>query len=236
MKNPIFCALDSPDAAGALSLAKQIAPYVGGLKMGLEFFCAAGPEGIRRIVDAVGLPLFLDLKFHDIPNTVAGAIRSVMALRPALLTIHAHGGHAMMAAAAQAAAEEADRLNCPRPKIVGVTVLTSLDAEDLRSVGVQGAPTDQVSRLAQLAHQSGLDGLVCSPQEVAIARQLWPQSVRVVPGIRPAGADTGDQKRIMGPKEALAAGATILVIGRPITSAPHPGNAAETIARSLPEA
>lgn len=229
--NPIYCALDVPEAEAALAFARRIAPHVGGLKLGLEFFCAVGPDGVRRISGETGLPIFLDLKFHDIPNTVAGAVRSVMALQPAILTVHAGGGPAMLAAAKAAADEEAARLNCVAPKIVAVTVLTSLDAADLNAVGVTATPAEQVSRLAELVRSSGLDGTVCSPQEVAAVKAAWPEAFSVVPGIRPAGSSVGDQKRIMGPREALAAGASVLVIGRPITAADDPAAAAQAIAR-----
>lgn len=233
MSNPIFCALDVPGVDEALSLGRRIAPHVGGLKLGLEFFCAVGPEGIRRVAEEAGLPIFLDLKFHDIPNTVAGAVRSVMALKPAILTVHATGGRAMLEAAGNAAREEAARLGCEPPKVVAVTVLTSMDAGDLNAVGVAASPADQVARLADLVRASGLDGTVCSPREVAAVRAAWPEAFTVVPGIRPTGALVGDQKRVMGPQEALEAGASVLVIGRPITEAADPAAAAEAIAAGI---
>lgn len=233
MSNPIFCALDVPGVDEALSLGRRIAPHVGGLKLGLEFFCAVGPEGIRRVAEAAGLPIFLDLKFHDIPNTVAGAVRSVMALKPAILTVHATGGRAMLEAAGNAAREEAARLGCEPPKVVAVTVLTSMDAGDLNAVGVAASPADQVARLADLVRASGLDGTVCSPREVAAVKAAWPEAFTVVPGIRPTGALVGDQKRVMGPQEALEAGASVLVIGRPITEAADPAAAAEAIAAGI---
>lgn len=233
MSNPIFCALDVPGVDEALSLGRRIAPHVGGLKLGLEFFCAVGPEGIRRVAEAAGLPIFLDLKFHDIPNTVAGAVRSVMALKPAILTVHATGGRAMLEAAGNAAREEAARLGCEPPKVVAVTVLTSMDAGDLNAVGVAASPADQVARLADLVRASGLDGTVCSPREVAAVKAAWPEAFTVVPGIRPTGSAVGDQKRVMGPQEALEAGASVLVIGRPITEAADPAAAAEAIAAGI---
>lgn len=233
MSNPIFCALDVPGVDEALSLGRRIAPHVGGLKLGLEFFCAVGPEGIRRVAEEAGLPIFLDLKFHDIPNTVAGAVRSVMALKPAILTVHATGGRAMLEAAGNAAREEAARLGCEPPKVVAVTVLTSMDAGDLNAVGVAASPADQVARLADLVRASGLDGTVCSPREVAAVKAAWPEAFTVVPGIRPTGALVGDQKRVMGPQEALEAGASVLVIGRPITEAADPAAAAEAIAADI---
>lgn len=233
MSNPIFCALDVPGVDEALSLGRRIAPHVGGLKLGLEFFCAVGPEGIRRVAEVAGLPIFLDLKFHDIPNTVAGAVRSVMALKPAILTVHATGGRAMLEAAGNAAREEAARLGCEPPKVVAVTVLTSMDAGDLNAVGVAASPADQVARLADLVRASGLDGTVCSPREVAAVKAAWPEAFTVVPGIRPTGSAVGDQKRVMGPQEALEAGASVLVIGRPITEAADPAAAAEAIAAGI---
>jgi orotidine-5'-phosphate decarboxylase len=223
--NPIYCAIDVDSVEAALHLARAIGPYVGGLKCGLEFFNAVGSSGIARLMDTSGLPLFLDLKLHDIPNTVAGGVRAIAKLKPALLTVHTQGGQAMMRAARDAAP--------PETKVVGVTMLTSLNAEDLRSIGVPDAPQEAVSRLARLAHTSGLDGIVCSPLEVAQAAMHWPGGTFVVPGIRPAGSDAGDQKRTMTPHQALDAGASVLVIGRPITAANDPATAAAAIAASL---
>jgi orotidine-5'-phosphate decarboxylase len=230
-RNPVFVALDTTDTADAAARAAVLAPAVGGVKLGLEFFCANGPEGIRTVMArAPGLPLFLDLKLHDIPNTVAGAVRAVAPLAPALLTVHAAGGPAMMRAAAEAAAE----LGAARPRIVAVTVLTSLDAGDLGAIGVAGTVAEQAARLADLALASGLDGVVCSAHEAAALRaRLGPEAILVVPGIRPKGAAVGDQKRVMGPAEAVAAGASALVIGRPITEAPDPLAAARAIAAEL---
>ena len=225
LTNPVFVALDVTSETAALSLAKAVAPYVGGIKLGLEFFNACGRDAVARIAGETGLPLFLDLKLHDIPNTVAGGVRAVASLKPALLTIHTQGGAAMMRAARDAAA--------PETRVVGVTVLTSLDAADLASIGVTDAPEAQVTRLARLAHASGLDGIVCSPHEVARAAHHWPGGTFVVPGIRPAGSAAGDQKRVMTPKEALAAGASVLVIGRPITAASDPAAAAAQIDQEL---
>jgi orotidine-5'-phosphate decarboxylase len=229
--NPVFAAIDTISTPMAAPLVGTLAGAVGGIKLGLEFFCANGPEGIRTVMSgAAGLPLFLDLKLHDIPNTVAGAVRAVAPLAPYLLTVHAAGGPQMMRAAAEAAAEMGET----RPRIVAVTVLTSLDAGDLAAIGVAGGVTDQAARLADLALASGLDGVVCSAHEAAtLRRQLGPQAILVVPGIRPAGAATGDQKRVMGPAEAMAAGATHLVIGRPITEAADPAAAARAIVSEL---
>jgi len=229
--NPVFAAIDTISTPMAAPLVGTLAGAVGGIKLGLEFFCANGPEGIRTVMSgAAGLPLFLDLKLHDIPNTVAGAVRAVAPLAPYLLTVHAAGGPQMMRAAAEAAAETGEN----RPRIVAVTVLTSLDAGDLAAIGVAGGVTDQAARLADLALASGLDGVVCSAHEAAtLRRQLGPEAILVVPGIRPAGAATGDQKRVMSPAEAMAAGATHLVIGRPITEAADPAAAARAILSEL---
>lgn len=227
--NPVFCALDTTDTARAVALARALKGAVGGLKVGMEFFNATGPEGFRQVAET-GLPVFLDLKLHDIPNTVAGGIRAVLPLRPAIVNVHASGGPAMMRAAADAAAEAGDN----RPLVIAVTVLTSMDESDLAATGVSGAPRDQVLRLASLARECGLDGAVCSAHEIGPLRaELGPDFKLIVPGIRPAGAAVADQKRIMTPEQALALGADILVIGRPITAAEDPRRAAEDISASL---
>ena len=231
--NPVFCAVDAPTLDEAKRLIGLVAGAVGGIKLGLEFFMAAGPEGVRE-ARSTGVPLFLDIKLHDIPNTVAGAIRSVVPLSPTYITIHASGGRAMMQAAAEAARSEADKLGVPRPKLLGVTVLTSLDVGDLEAVGQGMEVSAQVERLARLAESSGLDGVICAPTEIArLRRILKPTSVLMVPGIRPAGSEAGDQKRVMTPKEAMELGATHLVIGRPITGAADPAAAARAIAGEL---
>ncbi|HEU5066854.1 MAG TPA: orotidine-5'-phosphate decarboxylase [Sphingomicrobium sp.] len=219
--NPIFVAIDTPHLNGATELARALGSSVGGLKLGLEFFCANGPEGVARIAE-IGVPLFLDLKLHDIPNTVAGAMRSLARLRPAIVTVHAAGGRAMLEAAKSAAA--------PDTKVVAVTVLTSLDQGDLRSIGVDRGPDGQVQRLAALARDSGLDGIVSSGAEVKAARSAWADGFFVVPGVRPEGSTLGDQKRVVTPRAALADGASILVIGRPITEAADPAETARKIA------
>ena len=227
--NPVFCAIDTTDLAGALAMAARLRGLVGGLKVGLEFHTALGTAGVRAIIDH-GLPVFLDLKFHDIPNTVAGAVRAAVRMQPTLTTLHTAGGKAMMQAAVAAADEESAKLGVVRPRLVGVTVLTSLSAEDLPTVGIQDAVLDQVKRLALLARESGLDGIVCSPQEVAAVRAVCgPDFQLVIPGIRPVWAGAQDQKRVMTPAEALAAGADLLVIGRPITGAADPAVAARRI-------
>ena len=229
--NPVFAALDTTDLARARQLAELVAPHVGGLKLGLEFFLAQGLANTAEVAGST--PLFLDLKLHDIPNTVAGAVRAIAALKPEFLTVHAAGGPAMLRAAVDEAAEAAGRTG-HRLKLLGVTVLTSLDDGDLDAVGQRGPAADQVRRLALLARTCGLDGVICSPYEVAGLRaELGPDFQLVVPGIRPSGAALGDQKRVMGPREAIAAGASRLVIGRPITDAPDPAAAARAIAAEL---
>ena len=228
VKDRIFVALDTRDLGGAAELARVLAGEVGGIKIGKEFFTAQGPDGVRAV--AGGARLFLDLKFHDIPNTVAGALRAVVGLRPFMVNVHASGGRAMMQAAAEAARDAAEELAVARPLVLGVTVLTSLDAADLAAVGQRGPPGDQAARLARLAQASGLDGVVCGPREIAALRgACGPDFVLVVPGIRPGWAAAGDQKRIMTPAEAVAAGADYLVIGRPITGAADPLAAARRI-------
>jgi orotidine-5'-phosphate decarboxylase len=222
--NPLFVAIDTPDLDRARSLASAVRGAAGGVKLGLEFFAAQGPEGVRAIA-GLGLPVFHDLKLHDIPNTVAAAVRSLGPLEPAILTVHAGGGRAMLEAAKAAAPD-----GC---KVVAVTVLTSLDADDLAATGIAGGTGEQVARLAALARDSGLDGIVCSGAEVAGARVAWPDGFFVVPGLRPPGADTADQKRIVTPRQALDDGASVLVIGRPVTGAPDPGEAIRAIAQSL---
>jgi orotidine-5'-phosphate decarboxylase len=188
----------------------------------------AFPDATR----ATGVGFFLDLKLHDIPNTVAGGIRAVVALAPTYITLHASGGRAMMAAAVQEVASQAARLGVPRPRLLGVTVLTSLDGADLAATGVEADPAAQVQRLAGLARDSGLDGVVCSPLEIAsLRRQCGPDFVLMVPGIRPAGSAANDQKRATTPRQAMALGATSLVVGRPICQAADPRAAAEAIAR-----
>jgi orotidine-5'-phosphate decarboxylase len=231
--NPVYVAIDAPTVDEAKRLTGLVAGAVGGIKLGLEFFMAAGPEGVRA-ARPTGVPLFLDIKLHDIPNTVAGAIRSVVPLSPTYITLHASGGRAMMQAAAEAARTESEKCGVARPKLLGVTVLTSLDVADLDAVGQGMEVAGQVERLARLAESSGLDGVVCAPTEIArLRRILKPSTVLMVPGIRPAGSAAGDQKRVMTPKEAMEAGATHLVIGRPITAAADPAAAARDIAGQL---
>lgn len=231
--NPVFCAIDTTDIVRASRLAAQIAAHVGGLKLGLEFFCANGPEGVRQVARASGKEIFLDLKLHDIPNTVASAVVAVMPLRPRYLTLHAGGGLAMLKAAREAAYEAADKVDAAPPKLIGVTVLTSFDAADLARVGVPGKVLDQARRLAGIAAEAGLDGLVCSAHEAKALKAEFGQLLRIVPGIRPPWAAAQDQKRVMTPAEALAEGADILVIGRPICKADDPADAAWRIAADI---
>jgi len=224
----LVAALDTQDPARAEGWAAALAPHVGVFKLGLEFFVANGPAAVARV--ARHRPLFLDLKFHDIPNTVAGAVRSALSLRPAMLTVHACGGPAMVAAARRAAEEG----GADRPAVLAVTVLTSMDAATLAETGVSGGPPQQVLRLARMALEAGADGLVCSPREVPLIRAAHGAApVLVVPGIRPAGSAAGDQSRIATPEETAAAGADWLVVGRPITAAADPAAAAAAIAASL---
>ncbi|QAY78834.1 orotidine-5'-phosphate decarboxylase [Sphingosinicella sp. BN140058] len=224
MKSPIYVAIDTPDLDRAKAIAARVRNHVGGLKLGLEFFCANGRQGVREIAD-LGLPIFLDLKLHDIPNTVAKAVQALRPLDPAILTVHAAGGRAMLEDAKAAAPQGT--------KVVAVTVLTSLDGSDLEAVGISADPHAQVERLSALAREAGLDGVVCSGNEVAAARKAWPDGFFVVPGVRPAAAHAGDQKRVMTPRAALDAGASILVIGRPITQAQDPDVAARAIEATL---
>jgi len=221
---PVFVAIDTPDLERAKAVAKQVKPLAGGVKLGLEFFCANGPEGVQDIA-SIGLPLFLDLKLHDIPNTVAKAMQALRPLGPAIVTVHAAGGRAMLEEAKAAAPE--------KTRVVAVTVLTSLDHEDLQSIGVDSGPRAQVERLADLARLSGLDGIVCSGSEVKTAKKAWPRGFFVVPGVRPEGSGSADQKRIVTPRKALDSGASILVVGRPITQAPDPAEALKAIAATL---
>ncbi len=223
--SPIFVAVDTPDVHRAAALAREVRGVARGVKLGLEFFCANGDEGVLRIAEGE-LPIFLDLKLHDIPNTVGKAVEALARLEPAILTVHAAGGRAMMAAAKAAAP--------PETKVVGVTVLTSLDATDLAEAGVIGSPAEQVQRLTELAREAGIDGIVCSGAEVAAARAAWPDGFFVVPGVRPAGTEVGDQKRVVTPRQALDDGASVLVIGRPITGAADPARAIADIVATLP--
>ncbi|MEJ7925305.1 orotidine-5'-phosphate decarboxylase [Sphingobium sp. AN641] len=224
MSSPLYVAIDTPDLAKAQALAGQVRRHVGGLKLGLEFFCANGHHGVHEMMK-FDLPIFLDLKLHDIPNTVAKAVQSLHALQPAILTVHAAGGRAML--------EDAKAAAGVNTRVVAVTVLTSLDDADLLDIGVGGRAADQVARLADLARTAGLDGIVCSGEEVAAARSAWSDGFFVVPGVRPAGGSMADQKRAVTPRQALDRGASILVVGRPISLAPDPDMAAREIEATL---
>ena len=222
--NPIYLALDFPRLETALDVAKKAAAHIGGLKLGLEFFLAHGHHGVLE-VHKLGLPIFLDLKLHDIPNTVAGAMQAIHVLEPAIVTVHASGGQAMMEDAKAAAGE-----HC---RVVGVTLLTSLDEADMTATGIGGNAHEQVLRLADLAQTAGLDGIVCSGQEVAAVHRQWKDGFFVVPGLRPADSALGDQKRAVTPRAARDAGASVLVIGRPIARAEDPAAAARAIEATL---
>jgi len=232
--NPILVALDVESAARAIELADLLRGSVGGFKIGKQLFTAAGPAMVRELTER-GDRVFLDLKFHDIPNTVAGAVQSAVATGAWMVNVHASGGSAMMKAAADAARKTAATLGRPRPLVIAVTVLTSMDDAGLAEIGVARPMLDQVVHLARLAQASGLDGVVASPQEVGAIRAACGADFQIVtPGIRPAdqqGKD--DQARTLTPAQAIAAGSSYLVIGRPITAAPNPREAAETIAATL---
>ena len=233
MRNPIIVALDVPGLDAALPLVERLTPVVGAFKVGKELFVGAGPEIVRRI-RATGALVFLDLKFHDIPNTVAKAVAAATQLDVQMLTVHACGGSAMLQAAERSAHETAAKLGRPAPLVLGVTVLTSLDSNALDEIGCEANVGHQVERLANLAVKSGLRGLVCSPLEIAALRQLLPEHVQLVtPGIRGPDDATDDQKRTLSAREAIAAGANWLVIGRPICAASNPRAAAERIWQSL---
>ena len=233
MRNPIIAALDVPAAEQALTLAEQIAPAVGAFKIGSELFTSAGPDIVKKI-RATGASVFLDLKFHDIPNTVAKAVASAVQLDVQMLTVHTSGGFEMLRAAEKAVEEIAWKLGRIPPLVLGVTVLTSLDAGALREIGLDVNVEYQVRRLATVAVKAGLRGLVCSPQEVVKLRQILPPSMQLVtPGIRTGAEKVDDQKRTLTPREAMAAGANWLVIGRPIYAAENPRAAAEKILESL---
>jgi orotidine-5'-phosphate decarboxylase len=233
MQNPVIVALDLPEAEAALQLASRLAPVVGAFKIGSELFTSAGPDIVRRI-RATGAAVFLDLKFHDIPNTVAKAVAAATRLDVQMLTIHTSGGADMMHAAEESALDTAHALGCNPPLVLGVTVLTSMDDQNLGEAGVSAKVGQQVERLASLAAKSGLRGLVCSPLEITALRKILPASIQlVIPGIRTGAEKADDQKRTLSPKEAMMAGASWLVIGRPIYAAPNPRASAEAILASL---
>ena len=227
----LFCAVDTPDLETARTLVQTLSGVGCGIKLGLEFFMANGPAGVNAAMKGVDVPLFVDVKLHDIPNTVAGAVRAlVQAVAPDYLTLHSSGGQDMMQAAAEAAQQAAETYKVKKPRLLAVTVLTSLDASGLRAVGQDDDTDAQVRRLAQLAQASGIDGLVCSAKEVAALRQILGHAPDLVtPGIRPLGADVADQKRVATPTSAIQDGASHLVVGRPITQAENPAVAAQDI-------
>lgn len=224
MTSPLYLAIDTTDLDAAKALVGRVKTHVGGIKLGLEFFCAHGQHGVHEMAK-YALPIFLDLKLHDIPNTVAKAVQALRPLTPAILTVHAAGGRAMMEDAKAAAPDGT--------KVVAVTVLTSLDDHDLGRTGVAGPVHDQVERLAGLARDAGLDGIVCSGNEVAHARKIWPKGFFVVPGVRPGNGIAADQKRVVTPRAAVDAGASVIIVGRPITQAEDPDAAARAIVATL---
>jgi len=233
MRSPLIAALDVSEVDAALKMAGQLAPVVGAFKIGSQLFTAAGPD-VVRLVRAMGPPVFLDLKFHDIPNTVAKAVAAAARLDVQWLTVHAGGGLEMMRAAEEAAQRTAKEAGRAAPVVLGVTVLTSMDDRTLSEVGCKGDANGQVLRLAELAMRAGLRGLVCSPLEIAALRRALPAKVQlVIPGIRTGAETADDQKRTLTPKEALDAGADWLVVGRPITAAEDPRAAAEKILAAL---
>ncbi|GAA4189245.1 orotidine-5'-phosphate decarboxylase [Microbispora amethystogenes] len=222
---PIAVALDAPDLETAARWAGLVTPHVSTVKVGLELYLRYGPDVIASVRGASGVQVFLDLKLHDIPNTVGAAARAVARLKPTYLTVHAAGGPAMVRAAVEAS---------PGTRIAAVTLLTSLSEADLREVGIQGPPVDAARRMAAVAVGAGAQALVCSPREVAAVRaEVGPEITLITPGVRPAGAETQDQARVATPEHAVAQGADLLVIGRPITGAPDPGAAAAAIAAAL---
>jgi len=223
VSNPVYLALDVPQLDAAKAMAEKVKAHVGGFKLGLEFFCAHGHHGVHEIAH-VGLPIFLDLKFHDIPNTVAGAMQAIHMLEPAIVTVHAAGGRAMLEDAKAAAANGT--------KVVAVTLLTSLNERDLERTGVNGTAHDQVMRLAELAQSAGLDGIVCSGLEVGAVHKQWRDGFFVVPGLRLNGVHA-DQKRVVTPRKARDHGASVLVVGRPISRAEDPVAAARAIEATL---
>jgi orotidine-5'-phosphate decarboxylase len=229
---PIFAAIDTAEFDHARMLVDAVKGSGVGIKLGLEFFNKFGPQGVRDL-ELGNLPLFLDLKYHDIPNTVAGAVRSIAELEPDVMNVHAGGGLAMMKAAKQALDEEASK-RARTTHLIAVTILTSMDDDDLDMVGQKAPVGEQVLRLAKLAQSAGLDGVVCSPHDIAAVRlACGPEFITVVPGVRPAGVAVGDQKRVMTPERAMAEGATSLVIGRAITGACDPKASAKQLVASI---
>jgi orotidine-5'-phosphate decarboxylase len=229
-KDRLAVALDLPNEHEALEFVERLSNTCRWFKVGMELYYAAGNSIVKKLRDR-GFNIFLDLKLHDIPNTVAGAVRSAAKAGASLLTIHASGGEAMMTAAAEAASAPGS------PRLLAVTVLTSMDASQLAGIGITASPAEQVFRLAKLAQRSGIDGMVCSPEEVAILRrETGPNTLLVIPGIRPAGSAVGDQKRVATPAKAIRDGASLLVVGRPITRAADPAHAAQSILDEIADA
>lgn len=232
-KDRIFCAIDTTDLDRAIDLASKLSGVIGGAKLGKEFFAAHGPQGVQAVAK-VGMPVFLDVKYHDIPNTVAGAIRAVTPMGLKIVNVHAAGGMEMMQRAGDAAREAAAKAGVDAPWVIAVTILTSMDQNDLDDVGLKGPIEDRVVKLAELTQKAGLDGIVCSAQEITPVRAACgPDFKLITPGIRPAWAASDDQKRIVTPKDAVAMGSDVLVIGRPITKADDPVDAAKRIVAEL---
>jgi orotidine-5'-phosphate decarboxylase len=228
MNSPVIVALDTVDMAWAKAMVRDLAPHIYAVKLGLEFFAAHGPQGVREVASG-GTPAFVDLKLHDIPTTVGKAVKALAPLNPAFLTVHASNDEDGLKAAVKARDEAG-----MQTKLLAVTVLTTMDEGSLDRIGQKGPVTAQVNRLARLAKDSGIDGIVCSPLEVAGLREaLGPDIILVTPGVRPAGADMNDQKRVMTPSDAFNAGANFLVIGRPVTEAKNPVVAARDIAQQI---
>lgn len=232
-KDRIFCAIDTTDLDHAIDLATRLSGVIGGAKLGKEFFAAHGPQGVKAVA-AAGMPVFLDVKYHDIPNTVAGAIRAVTPLGLRIVNVHAAGGLEMMKRAGEAAREAADKAGVAAPWVIAVTILTSLDENDLDEIGLRGPLSERVVKMAELTQKSGLDGIVCSAREIEPVRAACgPDFKLITPGIRPAWASSDDQKRIVTPRDAVATGSDVLVIGRPITKAEDPVAAARRIVDEL---
>ncbi len=232
-RNPVICAIDTTDVAEAYALAERIAPHVGAIKLGLEYFVANGAAGVH-VFQPLHLPIFLDLKFHDIPNTVAKAIEATAGIHSFMMTVHTSGGRAMLQASIDASMRVAEMTGTARPYIVGVTTLTSMDQDDLMMTGVRDTVPDHVKRLADLAQSAQLDGVVCSSYEIEmLRREVGDDFLLIVPGIRPEGSAHQDQKRVMSPVQAMRKGADFLVIGRPITASADPAEAARIIAASI---
>ncbi len=232
MKNPIYVAIDKPNLTAALHLCAELKDYVGGIKLGKEFISALGPQGIEAI-SHIGLPIFMDVKFHDIPNTVYKAIKALGSFKPAIINVHIAGGFKMMQAAVHAA-QEIEAEQGQRPLMIGVTILTSLSQAEIEEVGYNRSLIEQVLLMAKLAKKAGLDGVVCSSHEIQPIKKACGVNFKtIVPGIRPEGSHLDDQSRIMTPKQALAEGADFLVIGRPITQNSEPALAAKKISQEL---